>query len=46
MQWCGSLLCQVYIGVHAVCSVECLIPQYTLHTHQYRLDAACCHTTA
>jgi hypothetical protein len=25
---------------------ETLTLHYTLHTHQYRLDIVCCHTTA
>jgi hypothetical protein len=35
MQWCGSILCQVHIGVYAVCSAGCSrILHYTQHTHQ------------
>jgi hypothetical protein len=36
MQWCGSILCQVYIGVYAVCSAQ-LLTIVTLAMFKYTL---------
>jgi hypothetical protein len=36
MQWCGSILSQVYIGVYTVCSAQ-LLTIVTLARFKYKL---------